>query len=341
MAITQLHSYDLNGNKDSFSELISNISPDNTILVSYSKKEGTPTTKFKWQIDSLDPVIYDLNSSHEVLEGVDAADYSQGTNPISVKATEEKTGNTQIFYHTFSISDSALATSVHGRKGELQLQILKSGKQLKVIMEKAFSSKQALTDGSDTQAQLTGGLYSQIAALDLDNPNMPDPTTIGLKTGDFAVHKEGAIDFDTLDSICLALYRNGSEANVILVNPVNYEKVISADTPASGGTNPRATFSAGGQDVTYETKLENGVTRSEVVPTFRDSFGGIWEIRKSRFMPTDIIYFLNPEDIKQRVLREPKASKLGKQGNFETWQLVIEAGLQLSNPFAAGVLDIK
>ncbi|MCS5737024.1 DUF5309 domain-containing protein, partial [Herbiconiux daphne] len=61
----------------------------------------------------------------------------------------------------------------------------------------------------------------------------------------------------------------------------------------------------------------------------------------SRFCPVDLVYFVDPETLTQRVLREPKATQLGRQGAFEIWQLVIEAGLCLSHPYAAGVIEVK
>lgn len=320
-----LHSYDLAGIKDSFSDLISNISPEDTILVSHSKKSPTNSPVFKWQNDALDSVIYDLSKTHTVEEGADAP----ATELIGVKATVEKSGNTQIFRKTFTISDSALSSSVHGRKGELELQLMKAGKELKVVMEKAFSSKQAAIKSASGVAPITDGLFTQIADLDVDNPNLPTPTT----AGENAVHKKGKVDFDTIDSICNALYRSGSKANVILVNPVNSQAINAAIEEAT-------TKKVNQLELFNEYKLDDKTTRQQMVKSFTDSLGYVWEIKYSRFMPVDIIYFLNTEDLTQRVLREPKASQLGKSGSYETWQLVIECGLSLNNPYSAGCLEI-
>lgn len=316
-----LHSYDLKGNKSGFSELISNTNPEATFLVSNSNKSVANKTKFSWQTDHLDSVLYDLSSSNQVLEENNAA-----SSPMALSYTTELSGTTQIFQKSFSISDTALQNSVYGRKKELEYQLIKAGKEVKIMMEKAFSSRQKQQTASNTLPGLTDGLFAQIAALDVDNPSLPKPA----KAGDHAVHKSGKIDFDSLDNICRALYRAGSSANVILTNPVNYidiNKAVKAATITQ-------------LEMLDEVSLTPSIKRQTQVNSFTDSLGKVWEIKYSNFAPTDLIYFLNPEDLTQRVLREPQPVELGKTGSAETWMVVIEAGLQLANPYCAGVLEI-
>lgn len=321
-----LHSYDLKGGKDSFSDLISNISPEDTFIVSESKKQSTATSFFKWQTDHLDKVIYDLATTYDVLEGADAETPKQ---VIGVNGTTDKTGQTQIFRKVFSISDSALATSTHGREGELKYQLLKAGKELKNVMEVVFSSKQAATKSSDTTAPKTDGLFIQIAKEDVDNPDLPAPKV----PGENAVHKKAAITFEAIDGIANALYRSGSKANVILTNYANSAAINAAIDEAK-------TAKVDQLEMFNETSIDVGVKRQTQVKTLTDSLGRVWEIKYSRFAPVDLVYFVNADDLTQRVLREPKATRLGKQGSSEEWQLVIEAGLQLSNPYAAGVIEV-
>lgn len=321
-----LHTYNLNGAKDSFSDWISNISPEDTFIVTSSKKESTPQNKFKWQIDALDKNVYDLSVVRDILEGAAAPT----PDPITIFGTKEKTGRTQIFRKTFGISDSALATSVHGRAGELKYQLEKAGKELKNIMEVVFSSKQVQADPSDTQAARTDGLFAQIAGKDVVNPDLPTAAQTGS-----AVHIAGAINMANFEKIMFALYKSGSKACTIVTNPNNAAAVAAASEAFGGVIRQLQTFNKTGVEQPYRPL--GGLDEQYSIT---DSRGCGWCVCFSRFCPPDVVYFVHSEDLTQRVLREPKATQLGKTGSSETWQLVIEAGLCLSNPFAAGVLEV-
>lgn len=328
-----IYSYDLQGKKDSFADWISNISPQDTFVVTNSKKEGTPQNRFKWQTDSLAKVVYNLKTNYDVLEGADAPDDTGRL--IKLFGTNEKNGITQIFRKTFAISDSALATSVHGRQGELKYQLEKAGKELKNVMETVFLSKQVKHAPDATHPAKTDGLYAQIAAVGVDNPDLPDPTTIGFKAGDFAVHKAGELTFDNIDAIANALYMSGSEACTLIINPVNAVKLAEASVEAGKKIKQQQTFAK------FKWETANPVVEGyDEMYSITDSRGCQWTVQFSRFCPVDVAYFVHPDYLTQRVLREPKASQLGKQGAFEIWQLVIEAGLCVANPYACGVLDI-
>lgn len=330
-----IYSYDLQGKKDSFADWISNISPTDTFIVSYSKKEATPQPNYKWQTDALFPDVYKLDFIDEILEGSETPSIDK----ILLKKTVEKQGNTQIFKKTFAISDSALATSVHGRAGELKYQLEKAAKELKNVMEVVFSSKQkrqsAGTAGAtnDTVPK-TDGLFEQIAPKDQANPDLPSTVTPS------AVHIESAtankVTWDEFTKVTHALYNAGSKACVLVTNPANATMISELAKEAETKIKQLQTFDKREPKQQYE--LPGGYDEQYSIT---DDLGCGWCVCFSRFCPPDLVYFLDPDTLTQRVLREPKATQLGKQGSFEIWQLVIEAGLCLSNPYAAGVIEIK
>ena len=325
-----LYSYDLQGKKDSFANWISNISPTDTFIVSGSKKESTPQPRYKWQTDSLFPSIYDTNFVDNILEGA----VTPSPDKIAMVSAVEKVGNTQIFTKTFQISDSALATSTHGRSGELKYQLEKAGKELKNVMEVVFSSKQVRAVSAPGVAPKTDGLFSQIAAKNLANPGLPTVTP-----DDTAVHIESAattVAIADFEKVMYALYKSGSKACVILANPTQAININKVALDFGKEIVQLQTFEK------YDAEAsDHGKAGLDEQNSITDRRGKIWCICYSRFVPVDVIYFLHPEDLTQRVLREPKASQMGKQGASEVWQLTIEAGLCLSNPFAAGVIEIK
>lgn len=336
-----LFSYDLQGKKDSFADWISNISPTDTFMVTYSKKEATPQPKFKWQTDSLDKVVYDLNSAYNIMEG---ADFDPTKEVIKVKSAAEKDGVTQIFKKTFTISDSALAVATHGRANELKYQLEKAGKELKNVMEVVFSSRQTKRVSSPTASARTDGLFAQIAAKDLPNPDIPTGGVGQPTANQTVVHFETA-DADKIskaefDRITTALYLAGSKACTMVLNPLNAKIVANLVMALTDGTDQVR------QLQTFDKRapiagIEDDLGGYDEQYSLTDYMGCNWCVCFSRYCPVDLVYFVHPEDITQRVLREPKASQLAKVGSSETWQLVIEAGLCLSNPFAAGVLELK
>ncbi|XGI80666.1 DUF5309 family protein [Enterobacter hormaechei] len=317
-----LYSYDLQGVKDSFSDWISNISPEDTFIVSNTKKEQAKTTAFKWQTDSLNTTALDftLDESNFYNKEGKEDDFNKVN---ELQFTKEKKGYTQIFLKTINVSDTALASSSHGRANELKYQLEKAGKELKTNMERVFCSSQ---EGRTTNfVTASSGLLSMIAKIDIDNPDLPSPT----KAGDYAVHKKDDLTFASLDAISFALYASGSKAKYILVNPINATSLNKARDEAVTAKVEQ-----------YKITDKSNPDREFEIPTITDSRGKTWEIVYSRFVPVDLVYFIDPDSIKQFVLREPKATQLGKNGSFETWQLVIEAGLAVLNPYACGALEI-
>ncbi|MCS5737286.1 DUF5309 domain-containing protein, partial [Herbiconiux daphne] len=198
-------------------------------------------------------------------------------------------------------SDSALATSVHGRAGELKYQLEKAAKELKNVMEVVFSSKQGMVQpgvagAAPTVAAKTAGLFSQIAPLDTPNPDLPG--TVAGTPDDTVVHISSALDKDDFDKITLALYKSGSKACVILANPINAEKLNAIGVDEGKVVRQLQVFETGIDDWEPGKKFNNEQF------TITDIRGCNWCVCFSRFCPVDLVYFVDPETLTQRVLRE-------------------------------------
>ncbi|EMZ2428554.1 DUF5309 family protein [Escherichia coli] len=313
--------------KEGLTNSIYNITPNDTFILSKSKREKTNTPFFRWQIDNSDAVGFDSDANVINAKSYEGKDVGDRYGDLYTWKTQLGTGQTQSFRKSFSISSSVLNSKTFGRESEIEYQVSKGIKEIKNLMESVFCSRQE--QDSTGMYQLTDGLFIQIADLDVDNFFLPSPDT----KGDTAVHKKGKISFDKLDGIAKALYMSGSSANVILVNHYNS---VAMNTAINEAVKANVTQ----LEIFDETAIEDGVKRHKQVKTFTDSLGRIWEIKYSRFVPRDLVYFLNPDDLTIRVLREPTITQLGKNGDFETWQIITECGLQLNNLFAAGVLEV-
>jgi hypothetical protein len=305
-----LQSYDLNGKKLSFANWISNLSPEETPFTSMTGKESITQTLFQWQNDALSKA-----GKNAIVEGIEATDGS-------LRATTVRSNLTQILRKTVKVSDTANALANYGRGKELQYQMEKAGSELKRDLEWAFLNNEAsraeYTDQSGVrQPRETAGFLGLVAHIDNTDPD----------TG-AVVHKKVVTDNKLTESdifdLTYNLYLAGSSANIIMFHP-KWAAAFSALQEKSP---------------TRVRMFENTPKLSVYVSTLVDPLGQEFKLIPNRWMPEGSIFFLNPSDWTQMVLRAPMRTKLAKDGSYEKWMIETEVGLRLRHPFAAGVLDV-
>lgn len=324
-----LHSYETQGNKESFADWISNITPTDTYLVSYSKKFPGNQPVFKWQIDRLTDI--------KPLPATSAAfpDMKEGDDrlPLTLISTEEMVNYMQIFSKTFQISDTALNTASWGRQTELKYQLEKAGKELKRWMETRFLSGQVGRKASGTVAGLTSGIF-----------HLCEPAKVAdSSTGAITYVEKANPTVADIYALTKQLFIAGSDADCIVMNQqmaplaqklIEHNKAVAVSGGSSGEVT-EATFVA---DLKHFCKSDKDPGCYEQELTFTDPLGQTYCICFSRFCPENAVLILNVDNVSQVVLREPKASKLAKNGSSETWCLECEAGIRITNPWAFGVI---
>lgn len=299
-------SYDLKGKKDSFANWISNLSPTDTFFVSTTKKEGVKNTLFQWQTDSL--------------AAADATNAQKEGETITVGActpTKVHENVTQILRKAVEVSDTADALDNWGRGKELAYQMEKAGKEIKRDLEVILLSKQTKTDGSASSARKTACFEALVA------------TTAADDTGAVVVKTTAASKVMTeteLFDITYNLFLAGSDANVIMFHPKH------------------ATF--------FSSLMETGATRTKMIDNMDtklnkyvgsiiDPLGQEYSLVPNRFMPEDAVYYFNPTNWTQMVLREPSKVQLAKKSSSERYMIEMELGLRHRHPHASGILKIK
>ena len=325
MAITKMASYDLKGEKLSFAEWISNLSPTETPFCSMTGKEAITQTKFQWQSDTI-PTAKD---DHSILEG---------SVPVfeDPTLTEVMTNNTQIFRRAVSVSDTANHVSAYGRSREIGYQMEKAGMEIKRDMEKAFLWQD---DGATTATNgvWTGGQPASATS------GKTEPKTAGflglcarkgIADGDTGavVHKhtgaavtEGFAEEKIFD-MTYQLYLANSKANIIMYHPKHagdFSRLLSV-----------------GNDKGNRMKMFSSMegTDNAEVDTIIDPLGQKFALVPNRLMPENYLYFFNPSDWTQMVLRAPKKIQLAKVGSSEEWMIEAEVGLRHRNRYASGIL---
>lgn len=301
-------SYEQNGKKLSFANWISNLSPQEVPFTSMTGKESIQQTLFQWQTDALAPV-----GQNEQVEG------SPADSDVTA-ATSVKTNVTQILRKVVQVSDTANTLANYGRGKELQYQMEKRGKEIKRDLEFALLNNNASVAGDAVTARRTAGFHGLVAAL-----GAADPDTGAVVHKDVAV--DGTMTEADLFDLTYELYIAGSSGNIIMFHPKHASFFSALQERGTGDANRQRIF-------------ENTPKFSVSVQTVVDPLGQEYKLVPNRWMPEETIYFFNPSDWTQMVLRAPSRTKLAKDGSYEKWMIEMEVGLRHRNPYASGILHI-
>lgn len=304
-----LVSYDLSGKQLSFANWISNLSPTDTPFVSMTGKESIGQTLFQWQTDTLAAV----NTANAVVEGAAAVE-------DAATSTTVKSNVTQILRKVVKVSDTANALANYGRGRELQYQMEKRGKEIKRDLEAILLSAQTKVDGDGSNARKTAGFQALVAASGVADP---DTGAVVNKTTSIS----GVITETELFDLTYNLYLAGANADTVMFHP-KYASFFSSLQEKTGTGNRLRMF-------------ENTPKLSVYVSDFVDPLGQEFKLIPNRYMPEDAIYFFNPSDWTQMVLRSPTKQPLAKDGSYEKHMIEMEVGLRHRNPYASGILKIK
>lgn len=313
--VTKMASYDLKGNKLSFAEWISNLSPTETPFTSMIGKEAVSQTKFEWQTDII-PAVKADNAVEE------------GSAPVfdTPFSTTVLNNTTQIFRRVVSVSDTANVVAYYGRGKEAGYQMEKAGLELKRDIEVALLGAGESKPASSADAPVTSGFQKLCLAEDAQEPD--SKVKLHFKSGSATDLSEAKL-FEMTQN----LYMANSNANVIMFHPkwasqfTAYIEVPAGKVAETG--NRMKMF--GSMDDLYNAEVD----------TIIDPLGQKFALVPNRLMPEDMIYFFNPADWTQMVLRAPKKIQLSKVGSSEEWMIETELGLRHRNKAASGIIAMK
>lgn len=150
--MASVFSYDSNARKESLLDLISNISPLETSLLSLLNKSSASNTMHEWVTDTLTSA-----AAQSVVEGSDAS-FASRTNPTRVQ------NQTQIIRVDFQVTDSERARNYPGFKDRYAYEMEKAMKEWKNDTEfNVLRSTIATGTGSATRTQT--GLKAAITTV--------------------------------------------------------------------------------------------------------------------------------------------------------------------------------
>lgn len=310
--------YSSAGLREDLSDVIYQITPEETPFLNNIGRGTANATYFEWQTDVLAAA-----GSNAQLEGDESS--------FSTPAATKRMGNyCQIASKTAVVSGTVDAVSKAGRKKELAYQMSQRAAELKLDVEYALVRNQAGVAGNSTTARVTAGFESFLRTNTDRGPGAgtagADPTLSGTTQGypnaaPTDANATRAFTETILKSVVKSIYESGGNAKILMVGPGN-KQVVS-------------TFAGLSQQRWDVGKGASAVTVVGAADAYLSDFG-LLTVVPNRVQRNQTALFFNPESIKCMFLRPFQSSDLAKTGDAQKKLLLVEFGLQVGNEAAHG-----
>jgi len=308
--------YDAVGAREDLSDVIYNISPTDTPIMSSIGKTKATGVYHEWQTDALAA----STTANALVEGADAT--SATLSPTT------RIGNyTQIVGKTIQVSGTLEAVDKAGRKSEKAYQLAKASSEIKRDIETIITANQGQEAGSsNSTARKMGSLLSYIKTNTSKNGTPVtgvDPTTVGVST-----RTDGTTRTFTeamLKDVVAKVFTSGGTPSTLFVSPA-LKQVVSG---FSGLAAQR-----------YQVPTSGQATILAGADLYQSDFG-VLQIVPNRFMRTRDALVLDPEYAALAYLRPFQTIELAKAGDSDKTQILAELTLEVKNEAAhGGIFDL-
>ena len=306
--------YDAVGNREDLSDMIWDVSPFDTPVLSAIKKNKARGVLHEWQNDALA-----VGQANAVVEGNETAF-------DAVTATTRLNNYTQILDKSVAISGTQEAVNKAGRKSEIAYQTARRLKEIKLDLE------WAMLDGGGTggigNAKVADGDGATAREMGSIQTYLITNGDVGAGAGAFATGNGvdtmtagTARDFTEalLTTTLQECYTSGGDPKLLVVSPTN-KGVVS-------------TFTGGGTH--YVDKDDKKLINS--VDVYVGDFHTL-KVVPSRQMANEIVLCLDPEYLAYSELRPVTSEKIAKDGDAEKRLIVMEGTLEVCNEKAHGII---
>jgi len=297
------------GIREDLSNIIYNISPEETPFMSNIGKSSCDNTYFEWQTDSL----ASASTSNRVAEGDDAS-------ALAVAEPTRRGNYTQISTKAIQTSGTAEAVDFAGRKSTEAYQMAKRAKELKLDMEAMLLTNNGMVAGSSGTARETGSVGAWIQS-NLENGTAAASSAFGT-TPPTAGTDKAVVESDIKD-LMKKCWDAGASPSVIMVDGALKQKISTLSQSVS-----ELRTSANDQSPAYVVAA---------VDIYVSDFGNL-QIVPNRHMPAKTCYFLDYEYWDIAYLRPFNTFDLARTGDSMAKQLVVEYGLRARNEAANGAI---
>jgi hypothetical protein len=300
-------SYDAVGIREDLSDIIYNISPEETIFLSKCGKTTARNTLTEWQTDSLR-----ASAANAHIEG-------DATTAEARTATTRLGNYTQIFKNAVVVPDTDEGLNKAGRAKEIAYQTLKIAKEQKLDIEKALFDNNAKVAGSATAARelagapvwLTSNIVKGTGGANA-NGTGSNARTDGTKT---------ALTQAKFDSVMQSIWVAGGKPDTVYLSAFQMNIALGF----TGNNNQRSAVQAGDEKVIKSLAVY-------VTP-----WGSI-EFAPSRENRSRDVFIMQDNMWEVATLRGTKNVALAKTGDNTTRQVVTELTLCAKNEAANGMI---
>ena len=308
--------FDAVGAREDLSDMIYDISPQDTPIMSSIGKGRATAVYHEWQTDALAAAT----TANAAVEGADAT--------AATLSPTTRIGNyTQIVQKTVQVSGTLEAVDKAGRRSEKAYQLAKASAELKRDIETIITANQGQSAGNSSTARVLGSLLSYIKK----NTNKgsgttagADPTTIGVSTRTDGTTR--TFQESMLKDVVQKVFTSGGTPTLLVVPPA-LKQVVSGFTGLSQHR--------------YNSNTGGDITILAGADLYQSDFG-VLQIVPNRFMRSRDALVLDPEYASLNYLRPFVTNDLAKTGDSEKTQILAELTLEVKNEAAhGGVFDLS
>jgi hypothetical protein len=303
--------FDAKGIREDLSNIITNISPEETPYLSNIGNESISNSLFEWQTDTLAAA-----AANKQLEGDDIASFD------SVTATVRLQNYAQISRKTIVLSATEETVNKAGRRSELAYQIAKRSAELKRDQEYTMLQGAVAAAGNTTTARGTASLQAFIKTnYDMQtNGANPSYTTVPN-----SARTDGNVRTFTetiLKNVIQQVWTSGGTPKILMTGPVNKQRVSGF----SGIASSRFNIDGGARPATIIGAADIYVS----------DFGNV-QVVPNRFQRERDAFVIDPDYAKVTTLRPYQQVELAKTGDAEKRMLIVEWGHKVLAENAHGI----
>jgi len=303
--------FDAKGIREDLSNVITNISPEETPYMSNIGRESISNSLYEWQTDALASA-----AANKQLEGDDITSFD------AVTATVRMQNYAQISRKTIVLSATEETVNKAGRKSELAYQIAKRGAELKRDQEFTLLNGAVAAAGNSTTARGTASLGAFVKTnVDMQtNGANPDYTTLPT-----SARTDGNVRTFTetiLKNVIQKVWSAGGTPKMLMVGPVNKQRVSGF----SGIASSRFNIDGGAKPATLVGAVDIYVS----------DFGNV-QVIANRFQRERDAWVIDPDMAKMTTLRPYQQVELAKTGDAEKRMLIVEWGHKVLAENAMGL----